>query len=782
MPVNVIGTLKPKNNGKFPVAEAVDIKVTDDLRLDKALENKADLSTVNFALAGKANVTDLATSTANLQGQINQIVISSSAESIVAPEVAAARVGVDETSYQTLKGRLDAEYNALTAEQTNLKEDLSEVNNNVNELQDTIVSAIGIDKTIIPLWTNGKYIKEDGTVTPGGDTLYISDFIEVFEDMDVIVIGQNSVTSLNAPCIHFYDVDKTHIGYSYNKDYYNCKSEITTLSAKYIRLSHHTGGEHPVSAVSVNLNKDSLFASRDELKTLSGVHIDQHLTWGNSRYIKEDGTITTGGSTLSATEEIEVLDTTDKMAKGLHAYQLLNMPSIHYYDQGHNHVGYVYANGDYDMSQDIEDYNAKYIRLSHYITNDSPIDDVKVLWSSKGEIDNIKTDVIANKADIEKIKENTEIANSEQFINILNGYSNSEVGKYISNGVIITNSNWCTLVDFVPVEPNETYAIKFSEQFEHWLQCKIAYYSEDKSFISEEAFTNNLGVRTPENCKYIRLSTVSVSYQADGHDDFSTAFMEKVENGSTVVVTKNEKYNKSVYPLTTLSKKKWVMFGDSITENNFRSNANYHDYVRTETGIITINKGLGGSGYKNRDDTNNAFYQIALNSIDEWKDADVITVMGGVNDHWTQISVRGLGSPTDMFVEPEDITSWTTNTVMACFNKMLDVLISNSDSRIGIISPLPCYTTQSGNAYHEVPYDEDCNMSKFVEACKKSCELHGIPYLDLFHNSGLRPWDSDFNAKYFKTISADSPDGLHPNELGHKYFYPMVREFIKSLI
>ena len=37
MPVHVIGTLKPKNNGKFPVAEAVDIKVTDDLRLDEAL-------------------------------------------------------------------------------------------------------------------------------------------------------------------------------------------------------------------------------------------------------------------------------------------------------------------------------------------------------------------------------------------------------------------------------------------------------------------------------------------------------------------------------------------------------------------------------------------------------------------------------------------------------------------------------------------------------------------------------------------------------------------------
>jgi pimeloyl-ACP methyl ester carboxylesterase len=45
----------------------------------------------------------------SLQAQIDQIEISSSAESIVAPEVAAARVGADGAAYDTLKERLDAE-------------------------------------------------------------------------------------------------------------------------------------------------------------------------------------------------------------------------------------------------------------------------------------------------------------------------------------------------------------------------------------------------------------------------------------------------------------------------------------------------------------------------------------------------------------------------------------------------------------------------------------------------------------------------------------------------
>ena len=86
MSVQVIDTLKPKNNGAFPVAEAVDIAVTSEQRLPEALAEKADLSALaetNAAVNSKANASDVATATANLQGQINQIEISASAEAVV---------------------------------------------------------------------------------------------------------------------------------------------------------------------------------------------------------------------------------------------------------------------------------------------------------------------------------------------------------------------------------------------------------------------------------------------------------------------------------------------------------------------------------------------------------------------------------------------------------------------------------------------------------------------------------------------------------------------------
>ena len=103
MPVYVIGTLKPKNNGKFPVAEAVDIKVTDDLRLDEALGKKADLETIDFALNNKADKE----TTTSLQAQINELITPVTQDA----EVQNARIDVDGTSYETLKARLDADFN-----------------------------------------------------------------------------------------------------------------------------------------------------------------------------------------------------------------------------------------------------------------------------------------------------------------------------------------------------------------------------------------------------------------------------------------------------------------------------------------------------------------------------------------------------------------------------------------------------------------------------------------------------------------------------------------------
>ena len=108
MPVYVIDTLKPKNGLDFPVVEAIDVAVEGYLNLADAVTHFATdtaIAAINSALSNKANTSDIT----NLQGQIDQIVISASAESVVAPEVAAARVDEDGVTYTTLKSRMDSD-------------------------------------------------------------------------------------------------------------------------------------------------------------------------------------------------------------------------------------------------------------------------------------------------------------------------------------------------------------------------------------------------------------------------------------------------------------------------------------------------------------------------------------------------------------------------------------------------------------------------------------------------------------------------------------------------
>ena len=42
----------------------------------------------------------------------------------------------------------------------------------------------------------------------------------------------------------------------------------------------------------------------------------------------------------------------------------------------------------------------------------------------------------------------------------------------------------------------------------------------------------------------------------------------------------------------------WLCVGDSITEKNFRTALNYHDYVAEEFGFDVINEGLSGTGFQ----------------------------------------------------------------------------------------------------------------------------------------------------------------------------------------
>lgn len=198
--------------------------------------------------------------------------------------------------------------------------------------------------------------------------------------------------------------------------------------------------------------------------------------------------------------------------------------------------------------------------------------------------------------------------------------------------------------------------------------------------------------------------------------------------------------------------KKWVVVGDSLTEINSRSTKFYHQYVADDLGITVHNMGQSGTGYKR----SNPFYDRVSNIP---TDADVVTIFGSFND-------LGAGVP----LGTKDDTG--TDTLGGAINTTIDNLYAKLPTvPLGIISPTPWHTSQ--------PWNDEHTTSLYVKLLKDICKDRGIPFLDLYYSSGLRPWDANYRPLMY---SRDDGSGTHPDENGHKLIYPQFREFIKTLI
>lgn len=201
--------------------------------------------------------------------------------------------------------------------------------------------------------------------------------------------------------------------------------------------------------------------------------------------------------------------------------------------------------------------------------------------------------------------------------------------------------------------------------------------------------------------------------------------------------------------------KKWVCVGDSLTAENIRTTKHYFDYVADETGITTVNMGDSGSGYAREQDVGTAFYQRISDCP---TDADVVTIFGSFNDLGAGLSI---GSVDDT----------GTTTLAGCINTTIDNLQTVIPLvNLGIVAPTPWDTTQpstSGNAYN------------YVEMLKAICARRSIPFLDLWRESNLRPWDADFRELAY---SKDGGSGTHPDENGHKLIAPRFKAFLETLL
>lgn len=320
-------------------------------------------------------------------------------------------------------------------------------------------------------------------------------------------------------------------------------------------------------------------------------------------------------------------------------------------------------------------------------------------------------------------------------------------GYLKTDGTIQISGDWRSS-DFIKVEglASVLFSVQGSQGRATGLWWFFTLYDANKNIIRQD----NSGAN-PYNVEsgvvYIRFSFHGSSYT-----------LLQVESG--VLPTTYEEYGQItvVKPSILDSKwndKKWVCIGDSLTDVNSRTTKHYYDYVAEKTGIVALNYGVSGTGYKRTEENNTAFYQRA-SSIPT--DVDVVTIFGSGND----VSLT-LGTPTDT----------GTDTVCGCINKTIDVLVERNPRIIlGIVSPTPWI-------YQQPTVDDSNTMAQYVEALRNICKIRSLPYLDLYHNSLLRPWTEEGRQACY---TKDDGNGVHPDENGHKIIAPRFKAFLETLL
>lgn len=355
--------------------------------------------------------------------------------------------------------------------------------------------------------------------------------------------------------------------------------------------------------------------------------------------------------------------------------------------------------------------------------------------------------------------------------------------KTIYNGVEQSNAN-CYCGAFQAVKPSTMYTFFIGEPPVLSKVFWIKYFDEYYNYLSEESFNGSINppytIETPETCAFIRL----VFSLASGMTQETATF-------AGLTITEGEEVqpvNSMPFPKTELTGKKWVLFGDSITDSADKAQNRYFKYICAETGIvIEENLAYGGSGYCNLRNTGHC---VAQRAVDMPTDASIITIFAGINDCLFHDNSTGqyaeIGEITDT-TTLEILDTTTPVSLMACVNLAIDTILAQypANCPIGIISPLPCsYTTDMYNDGNNVqrPDDLTCRASLFTTKLKELCDYRGIPFLDLFHTSNWRPWITECRNTYTTIYSnVGNGDGLHPNSNGHKLIYRRIKQFVESI-
>ena len=193
--------------------------------------------------------------------------------------------------------------------------------------------------------------------------------------------------------------------------------------------------------------------------------------------------------------------------------------------------------------------------------------------------------------------------------------------------------------------------------------------------------------------------------------------------------------------------------GDSQTEVNNHKNKIYYDWVKEILGLSKANNyGISGTTIAKKNASDNTAMCIRYANMDN--NADLICVMGGVNDRWFNCQLGNFG-------DTDPITFY------GAMETLCDGLLTKYPGKT-IIFITPTEQNHNGcNSANKTGY----TATDFANAMKRVCAKYSIPVFDANTCSGIYPLNQA-NASLYTT------DKLHLNNKGHEVLGNKLSKFI----
>lgn len=211
--------------------------------------------------------------------------------------------------------------------------------------------------------------------------------------------------------------------------------------------------------------------------------------------------------------------------------------------------------------------------------------------------------------------------------------------------------------------------------------------------------------------------------------------------------------------------------GDSITQGvgTGSDDAIYHAVIKRESGLAEArNYGISGTRFALQKGTPNRPKDdyVDVNSFSERfdtmdDDADVVVVFGGTNDYGHGDAAIG------------EFSDRTPETFYGACHYLFSGLIRKYLGKT-IVIMTPLHRTNELNI-PECKYEgEGAPLKVYVDIIREVAEYYSLPVCDLYTSSGIQPEITEILETYI-------PDGLHPNDEGHKVMAAKLTAFLKTL-